>query len=122
MACGIAHSAVWQKQTPWVGRWVAYAQSARRVLRSTTADAGRYVTAQRSTEAVPTIAMRRAMRAHIAIGTTTDVYQTVARGIIVATATPGWLTKMDTAALIAHRVPELVQRAAPVQPVQPANA
>jgi len=105
MACGIAHSAVWQKQTPWVGRWVAYAQSARRVLRSTTADAGRYVTAQRSTEAVPTIAMRRAMRAHIAIGTTTDVYQTVARGVI-AVATQQWLR----AALIAHQTTGLAPR------------
>ena len=121
MACGIAHSAVWQKQTPWVGRWVAYAQSARRVLRSTTADAGRYVTAQRSTEVTPTIALRREMRVHLAIAATDACLGSAARTTIVATATPGWLTKMDITAFIAHRVTELVQRAAPVYSLHPAN-
>ena len=96
MACGIAHSAVWQKQTPWVGRWVAYAQSARRVLRSTTADAGRYVTAQRSTDILRTIAERRGMRARIAIIATTDACQTVAKGII-AVATQQWLRAAEFA-------------------------
>ena len=101
---------------------MAFAQSARRVLRSTTADAGRYVTAQRSTDILRTIAERRGMRARIAIIATTDAcLGFAARTGIVATATPGCLTKMDSAALIAHRVTELLQRAAPLQPVYPAN-
>ena len=113
LACRTAHSAV-QKG--------AFAQNARRVLSSTAADASKYVT-QRSTYIITTIATRRATRAHGAMGTTTDAcLGSAARTTIVATATPGWLTKMDTAALIAHRVTELVQRAAPVQPVHPANA
>ena len=95
------------------------AQSARRVLSSSKADAGGYVTVQRSID-MGTIATRRAVRAHGA-GATTNACQTVAKGTIVATATLGWLTKMDITALFAHRVTELVQRAAPVHSLHPAN-
>ena len=61
------------------------------------------------------------MRVHTAVGTTNDACQTVAEETIVATATPGWLTKIDITAFIAHRVTELVQRAAPVYSLHPAN-
>ena len=81
-ACRTAHSAM-QQNRPFV-------QSAMRVMRSITADAGRYVTAQRSTEMVPTIAERRAMRAHGVGATTTNACQTVAKGTI-AVATQQWL-------------------------------
>ena len=88
--CKTAHSARWKPQTYTVGRTVDIAQSARRVLSPTTTDAGRYVTAQRSTEVTPTIALRRAMRVHIALGTTNDACQTVAKETIAA-ATQRWL-------------------------------
>ena len=65
--------------------------------------------------------MRRAMRAHFAGATTNACLGSAARTTIVATATPGWLTKMDITAFIAHRVTELVQRAAPVHSLHPAN-
>ena len=93
-ACRTAHSAIQQNR--------AFVQSAMRVMRSITADAGRYVTAQRSIELVATIALRRAMRAHRAIATT-DVCQTVARGVI-AVATQQWLR----AAEFAHQATGLV--------------
>ena len=95
--CKTAHSARWKPQTCTVGRTVDIAQSARRVLRSTTADAGRYVTAQRSTEVTPTIALRREMRVHLAIAAT-DACQTGAQGT-TAVATQQWLR----AAAIAHQ-------------------
>ena len=119
--CKTAHSARWKPQTCTVGRTVDIAQSARRVLRPTTADAGRYVTAQRSTEVTPTIALRREMRVHLAIAATDACLGSAARTTIVATATQGKLMKMDITALIAHRVTELVQRAAPVHSLHPAN-
>ena len=99
---------------------MAFAQIARRVSCPPAADAGRYVIAQRSID-MGTIAGRRKMRAHGARATTNACLGSAARTTIVATATPGWLTKMDITALIAHRVTELVQRAAPVHSLHPAN-
>ena len=100
---------------------MAFAQLARRVSSSPAADAGRRVIAQRSIDLESTIARRREMRAHRAGATTYACLGSAARTTIVATATPGWLTKMDITAFIAHRVTELVQRAAPVHSLHPVN-
>ena len=79
-----------------MSRTVDIAQSARRVLSSSKADAGGYVTVQRSID-LGTIATRRAVRAHGA-GATTNACQTVAKGTIAA-ATQRWLR----AAAFAHQ-------------------
>ena len=96
MACRTAHSAVLRIKTIKM----AIAHSARRVLSPTTANAGRHVTAQRSTEVGCTLAMRSTMRANIAT-TTTDACRTAAKEIIAA-VTPQWLR----AAAFAHGATE----------------
>ena len=96
MACRTAHSAVLRIKTIKM----AIAHSARRVLSPTTANAGRHVTAQRSTEVGCTLAMRSPMRANIA-KTTTDACRTAAKEIIAA-VTPQWLR----AAAFAHGATE----------------
>ena len=97
MACRTAHSAVLGIKTIKM----AIAHSARRVLSPTTANAGRHVTAQRSTDLGCTLAMRSPMRANIAKTTTDACRGSVARTTIAA-VTPQWLR----AAAFAHGATE----------------
>ena len=118
MACRTAHSAVLGIKTIKM----AIAHSARRVLSPTTANAGRHVTAQRSTDLGCTLAMRSPMRANIAKTTTDACRGSVARTTIVATVTRRQPTEMDSAAFIARGGTEPARNAARVQHALLANA
>lgn len=91
-------------------------------LSSTTADAGRHVAAQRSTEIWRTTAMRSTKRALVATVTTNACRGSVARITIVVTATTPRPTEMGSAAFIANPATDPASNAVQVHHVLLANA